>query len=109
MKYIFLLFLSMILPVFSLKEIKPKYCFNCKYFMPNTNEVKFGKCSAFPKKVNDDDFLVTGTKEDKIIEFSFCSTARSTDNMCGIEGLMHKRKYIKKGEQVTHVNKLKLF
>lgn len=97
MKYIFLLFLSMILPVFSFKEIKPKHCFNCKYFISNTDEVKFGKCSAFPKKTDNQYFLVTGTEEDKIIDYSYCSVARNNDRMCGNEGIMHKRKYIKKG------------
>jgi len=87
----------MVLPVFSLKETKPKACINCKYFIPTTDdEVKFGKCSAFPKKVDDQFFLVTGTKEDKIIDYTYCSVARNNDRMCGNEGIMHKRKYIKK-------------
>lgn len=99
MKYIFLLFLSTIFSTLSFKETKHKACVNCKYFIPTTDEVKFSKCSAFPKKVDDQFFLVTGTKEDKIIDYSYCSVARNNDRMCGNEGIMHKRKYIKKGDK----------
>jgi len=93
MKYIFLVICSIILPVFSFKEMKHKLCVNCKHFIPDKNNNKFGKCSLFPIRKANDYFLVDGVNEDKIIDYNFCSIARLHDSMCGKEGKLHKRKY----------------
>jgi hypothetical protein len=87
---------SIILPVFSLKEMKIKLCVNCKHFIPDKNNNKFGKCSLFPIKKSNDYFLVNGIEENEIIDYNFCSVARIQDRMCGNEGKMHKRKYNKR-------------
>ena len=55
------------------------------------NNNKFMKCSKFPK--TDNQFLVTGTLQE---DYNYCSTARMSNNMCGEEGKMYKKKYIKK-------------
>lgn len=97
MKYIFVIICSIILPIFSLKNIKHKLCINCKYFITdNNNNDKFGKCTLFPRKENDNFFLVTGITEDKIIEYHYCSVSRESNNMCGKEGNMFKKKYKKR-------------
>lgn len=90
MKYIFVIICSIIAPVFSLNEIKPNLCVNCKFFM-NSFIVgnQYGKCSLFPKTETDID-LVTGIKKDS--KYQFCSIARNYDDMCGKEG----KKYTKK-------------
>jgi hypothetical protein len=96
MKIILLFFCSIILPILSfteLKQIKPKLCINCKYFISDNDSGRFSKCSLFPLEINNYNFLVNGIEE---TEYYYCSTARNFDNMCGIEGNMHKRKYIKK-------------
>ena len=38
------------LPFFSLKNIKPKLCINCKYFIKDNNYDKYGKCIYFQRK-----------------------------------------------------------
>lgn len=96
MKYILLMICSIILPVFSFKEIKPKLCVNCKHFIPDNNNNKFGKCSLFPVRKENDYFLVDGVSEDGIIDYHYCSTARKYDRMCGNEGKMYKRKHNKR-------------
>ena len=99
MKNVFIIICSIIIPVFSLKEIIPVFslkettpnlCINCKFFMNNfISGNKYGKCSLFPKTETDID-LVTGSKKD--YKYQFCSIARDYDDMCGKEG----KKYIKK-------------
>jgi len=85
MKYIFAIIFSLISSVFSLKEVKPKLCINCKY----------GKCSYFPIIKEDFKFLVNGIRIQKPIEYHYCSTAREFTDMCDKEGKMHVRKYEK--------------
>jgi hypothetical protein len=105
MNYLFLFFCSVILPIFSLKVIKPKLCINCKYFVKDTknnnandnyandNYVSdnniYAKCSFFPKKENTINFLVTGNNMN---EYYYCSTSRSSEHMCGEAGKMYKKK-----------------
>jgi len=82
---------------FSLNEIKPKLCINCKYFISDDDTNKFGKCSLFPKlEENNISFLVNGDKNIKNIQYFYCSTLRSDNTKCGKEGKMFKRKYLKK-------------
>lgn len=102
MKNIFLvIFFSIISPILSFKEIKPKICINCRHFINDdiSDSGKFGKCSLFPLKNDNYNklFLVNGIKEKEIIDYQFCLVARKHDEMCGIKGTMHKRKYNKKG------------
>ena len=93
MKYIIVIFLSLILPIISLKQNKPKLCINCRHFIPGNNgDDKYGKCSLFPKIEGLTNFLVTGINEE---EYYYCTTARSTDDLCTKEGNYYKKKYIK--------------
>jgi hypothetical protein len=96
MNYIVILFLSVVLPIISLKACKPKLCINCKHFINNSNSPEYGKCSLFVKEEDTRDYLVTGLKGIAIKEYSYCSTARWHDNMCGEEGKMYKKKYVRK-------------
>ena len=96
MNYIIIIFCSIILPIISLKEIKPKFCFNCKYFITDNNTGKFGKCSLFTKEEKNIYMLVNGISEDKNIEYHYCCVSRETEHMCGKEGKMYKKKYIRK-------------
>jgi len=43
---------------------------------------KFGKCTFFPKEVDDGYGFVTG-KSDARIENEFCAVARQFDTLCG--------------------------
>ena len=93
MKYIFVIICSIILPVFSLKEITSKFCINCKFFTNNIiTRNEFGKCSLFPIVEKNDEFLVTGNKK---VDYTYCSIARKYDDMCGKEGKKYKNKLSK--------------
>ena len=85
-----MLFLS----ILSSKVMKPKLCVNCKYFITDNATGKYGRCSLFPKKENEINSLVNGIYEYN--EVNYCSTARTSENMCGLEGKMYKKKYTKK-------------
>jgi hypothetical protein len=96
MNHIIIIFLSIILPILSLKAYKPKLCINCKHFIDDSDSPSYGKCSLFVKEEDTRDFLVTGIKGMVTKEYHYCSTSRWHDGMCGEEGKMYKKKYTKK-------------
>jgi hypothetical protein len=85
---------SSIIPILSLKEITPKLCVNCKFFISLEGRNEYGRCSLFKKTGMDINYLVSG-KDD----FLYCLTARSYDDMCGKEG----KKYINKLDNIKDV------
>ena len=98
MNYIILL-MSIILSCNSLKQqitIKDKFCFNCRHFITDYNDDRFAKCSLYPIITEDKSYLVTGIDRENNIDYNFCINARNSEKMCGENGNMHKRKYIKK-------------
>ena len=100
MKYIFSLLTLLFLQILSFKEIKQKLCINCKYFITDkdhNNNNQFGKCSLFIKDNSNSIYeLVNGIRQDEDIEYHYCSTSRGIERMCGKEGKMYKKKYMKK-------------
>ena len=66
---------------------QPKLCINCKHFIPDHNS-KYGRCLLFPTKEQAVNFLVNGLIDKD--EYYFCSTSRSSSDMCGIEGKMYE-------------------
>ena len=97
MNYIILFICSIILPITSLKQMKPKLCINCKYHIPKINDDtgKFGKCSLFKKEEYNSYFLVNGMNDDNE-NYYYCSVARNANHMCGGEGKYYKKKVVKK-------------
>ena len=61
--------------------LAPKLCIHCKHFIGNGKPI-FGKCALFSYKEEDD--LVTGTVQET--QNRYCSTARSSDRLCGKNG-----------------------
>jgi hypothetical protein len=86
---IYSIILRIILPIILLKQNKPRLCINCKFFIPDNNIGKFGKCSFFPKNNIKNNFLINGIYEE---EYYHCITSRNINNMCGKKG----KYYIKK-------------
>lgn len=76
------------------KQMKPKLCIHCKYFIPDndTGIDKFGKCSLFETKKGKLNYLVSGKTEEK---YNYCSTSRYSNYMCGEEGKYYKKKIVK--------------
>ena len=68
--------------------INNKFCINCKYFITDNLNVKYGRCLLFPKEIND--YLVTGNKND--LEYYYCSTARDNDLKCGQNATLYRQK-----------------
>lgn len=61
-----------------------KFCKNCKFFKKDFfTETKYGSCSRFPFQQSY--YLVDGYNESPT-NYYYCSTARSSENMCGKEG-----------------------
>ena len=96
MKNIFIIIYSILLPIYSLEVTKPKLCINCRFFITDNNDGEYGKCSLFPRIEDNINYLVNGINYIAPIDYSYCGTSRKMSNMCGKEGNLHKRKYIKK-------------
>lgn len=92
MNFIIIIICSIILPIISVKVIKPKLCINCKYFIQDHDNTEYGKCFLFPRKEGKIKFLVNGINKEL---YTYCSIARDYNDMCGEEGIMYKKKYIK--------------
>lgn len=83
----FIIILYILVLTTSLK-INHKFCINCKYLIPdNLYNNKYSKCSLFP--CNSVNYLVTGNENIK--NFYYCSTARASDSMCGINATKYKK------------------
>lgn len=93
MNFIVFFLLSTILSAVS---IKPKFCIDCKHFKNGISiNPQYGKCSLFPKieeDINNVNFLVSGKRELKKIEYTYCSISREYNNMCGTEGKYYEKK-----------------
>jgi len=68
-------------------SVDPKFCKNCKFFVKENifTPDNLGKCSAFVYE-EQDNFLVDGINKKKISSYYYCSTARNSEHMCGVEG-----------------------
>ena len=66
---------------------EPKLCKNCKFFVKESifTSNKFGQCTLFNYEETKY-FLVDGIPEKKLENYYYCSTARNSDRMCGVEG-----------------------
>ena len=105
MQFIILTFFYIVLSGLSLKT-NPKFCINCKFAINNIDkynilgdeELQFIKCYLFPinKELNDSNFLVTGVNSISEPDYNYCSTSRKFTHMCGKEGKMYKKKYVRK-------------
>ena len=77
-------------------EVRPKICVNCKYFTPRFGKSNdFAKCSRFLKGEIDTSYLVTGEKRNSDTDTEnmyYCSTARGSNSMCGIDGKFYYEK-----------------
>jgi hypothetical protein len=98
MNYILVIFLSIILQISSLNNIKSKLCINCKHFIP-TIDNKLGKCALFPTSYSKNFYLVNGIAYEE--EYNYCFIARSTNNMCSKNGNFYIKKYKKRKVQNT--------
>jgi hypothetical protein len=65
----------------------PRLCVNCRFMTKKYFFVgdEFGKCSLFPKTIQNTEYFVTG-KETVKDELWYCSTARNSEDMCGKNG-----------------------
>jgi hypothetical protein len=95
MKYFFAILSILFLPILSFKEMKPKLCINCKYFITDNGNGKYGKCLLFPRKENVINHLVNGFHKENI-DYNYCSPSRQFEHLCGPEGKLYKKKYTKK-------------
>ena len=97
MKYIFTILSILFLPIFCFKEIKPKFCINCKYFITDNATGKYGRCMLFKIEGEKCYTLVNGNIIENKNEYQYCVVARQMEDKCGLQAKKYKTKYIKKG------------
>jgi len=95
MKFIFFIISSILLSISSVKQVRPKFCVNCKFIITDNKTNEYSKCSLFPRE-DTNYYLVRGIQNIEDIDYSYCSTARIYNHMCGKEGKLYKKKYKKK-------------
>ena len=79
MKKVFAIFSPTIIPILSSKEMTPKLCVNCKFYISDSFKgTEYGRCSLFKRKGMDND-----SGKDS---FLYCLTARTYEELCGKEG-----------------------
>jgi hypothetical protein len=61
--------------------LQPKFCTNCKHFIPDMFVYEFGTCSKFP--VNKIIYTKSGPKIYEEVTYEYCSDARFIESMCG--------------------------
>jgi len=94
MQFGFTIICAVILSAFSLTESSQKFCIRCKHFK-NTlgTDATFGKCALFPTEENQLSYLVSGSISDfEAVQYRYCSTVRTHEDMCGKEGKLYERK-----------------
>lgn len=80
-------------PLLAVNNQDEKICKNCKFFKKDfITDTKFGHCSRFPTEPINNYYLVDGFKDESPTSYYFCSTARSSDHMCGKEGKYYESK-----------------
>jgi hypothetical protein len=78
--------------MFAFQGEPQKLCIHCKHYTKDfLQEKRFGKCKLFPREIKNINYLVDGSKPDPQ-KNHYCSTARDSDDMCGIEGFFFEKK-----------------
>jgi hypothetical protein len=83
MRFFFLL----LLPVLSYVP----FCINCKHYKKSSLDSRFGKCALFPMTIKDNYYVVNGIDKYKD-DYYFCSNARGSPRMCGVNGTFYETK-----------------
>ncbi len=80
--------LLMFYPIFTQSVANsPKLCINCKFYKKDFfSGSEFGKCALFPTEKPVDKYLVNGKIKDRPMDYTYCSTARRNEKMCGLGG-----------------------
>ena len=89
--------LSMLFLFVNSLTIKPKFCVNCKHFIPHEHNNEFGKCALF--LYENSKILVDGIAREN--EYYTCSTARSWGHLCGKDGTKYRKKYTKRNVKLV--------
>jgi len=88
MKFLFLLILNLVFPIFSLK-----LCMNCKHFKKDIfTPSKYAQCSKFLIIDTNVDHLIDGKRREEKKNMYYCSTARKFDILCGEDGTGYEAK-----------------
>jgi hypothetical protein len=67
-------------------SLETKLCTNCKHIIVHPTNIKFSKCSLFPKQEDTSAFLVDGDNIFEPIDYMYCSVTRNYDHLCGKKG-----------------------
>ena len=82
-RFVSSVWLNLFTSLYLVHAMNPIRCVDCRFFKKGfLQDPKFGKCTFFPKDVDDGYGFVTG-KSDARVENEFCAVARQFDTLCG--------------------------
>jgi len=66
---------------------EPKFCVNCRHFLPDKFVPKYSLCSKFIKSEKTMEYLITGKQ---YFIYEYCLAVRNDEKKCGYLGKQHE-------------------
>jgi hypothetical protein len=80
-------------------SLKPKLCVNCRYFVNDGPKTAFGTCSLFQRVESKLNYNLVDEHHTIPVSYKMCVLVREDANLCGKEGKLYKKKYVKRTAQ----------
>jgi hypothetical protein len=77
-------------------SLKPKFCANCRYFINDGSNEALGSCSLFQRLETRVNYNLVVKDHAMPVSYKPCVLVRMDANLCGKEGKMYKKKYVKR-------------
>lgn len=81
-------------------SLKPKFCANCRYFINDGPNAAHGSCSLFQRGVESKlNYNLVDEHHTMPVSYKLCVLVRMNEALCGKEGKLYKKKYVKRTAQ----------
>lgn len=80
-------------------SLKPKFCANCRYFVNNGPNAAYGSCSLFIRDRANLNYKLVDEHHTMPVSYKMCVLVRMDATLCGQEGKLYKKKYVKRTAQ----------
>lgn len=80
-------------------SLKPKFCANCRYFINDGSTVAVGSCSLFQRVESKLNYNLVDEHHTMPVSYKPCVLVRMDATLCGKEGKLYKKKYVKRTAQ----------
>lgn len=80
-------------------SLKPKFCANCRYFINDGSTLAVGSCSLFQRVESKLNYNLVDEHHTVPVSYKPCVLVRMDATLCGEEGKLYKKKYVKRTAQ----------